>query len=302
MPSINNFSIVLIAFNNKHELRTTLESLKSLNYPKDSFEVIVVDDGSTPPLRPEVGQDLNFTHQFTYIPRTNLSCRAKARNSGARLATNEYLVFIDGDQYINPELLTTYNAAINHNPRMTAFLGTRIDLKEWQSSYLLNDWNYEQLKKITRTQVDFRDYVRTYHENNFFEQPGGWVLFWSHNFAIKRKAYEQIGGFDEKFLGWGCEDVEFGYRLARNNMLFDFIENHVYHLYESNKFTPDKYMNSLRNLQYFYEKYKDIAILFKLGFYESLYISNDSDPNHEATLKAFALFNYRMKFLQEWGK
>ena len=40
-------SIIISNYNGAHRLRDCLVSLKSVDYPKDSFEVIVFDNGST---------------------------------------------------------------------------------------------------------------------------------------------------------------------------------------------------------------------------------------------------------------
>lgn len=299
MEHINEFSVVIIAYNNIHELNVTLSSLNNLHYPRSNFEVIVVDDGSYPPLHPSLQIEFNFSIKFSYIPRTNTSSRSKARNKGASIAINKYLIFIDGDQYVNPELLSRYNQAIKENDNIDAFLGTRIDLTEWQTTHLLENKNYEQLIKITRSQYDIRHLVKVSYGINFPKTYGVWILFWSHNFLIKKDVFIAIEGFDENFIYWGCEDVELGYKLSKNNFNFDFIENHVFHLYEPNKFTSLKYFQSLQNLQYFYDKYKDIAIMFKLGFYESFYSPDINKIHQETVLSAFKIFNKKIVFLKD---
>jgi glycosyltransferase involved in cell wall biosynthesis len=297
----NQFSIVVISYNNKNEFYCCLNSLNYINYPKENYEIIVVDDGSIPPLLDDSTITLHCTHQITYIPRSTVSSRSKARNTGATLATREFLVFIDGDQYVNPDLLINYNAALMQNEALAAILGTRIDLTEWQSSYFQANQNYSQLKKITRSQQDFRNLIRTHYQNEFINTLGTWILFWSHNFLIRKTAFDKIGGFDEAFLGWGCEDVELGYRLTKNQLLFDFIENHVFHFHETNKFNPGKYLNSLVNLQYFYNKFKDISIMFKLGFYESFYNLDTNKISQEHTLYAFQSFSKKLFYITKWN-
>lgn len=45
--------------------------------------------------------------------------------------------------------------------------------------------------------------------------PGGHHLFWSLSFSVSRTTWERIGGFDERFVGYGAEDTDFGQRAAR---------------------------------------------------------------------------------------
>lgn len=40
-------------------------------------------------------------------------------------------------------------------------------------------------------------------------------LFWSLSFAVHRTTWEQVGGFDEAYEGYGAEDTDFGQRARR---------------------------------------------------------------------------------------
>lgn len=40
-------------------------------------------------------------------------------------------------------------------------------------------------------------------------------LFWSLSFSVSRTTWERIGGFDERYVGYGAEDTDFGQRAAR---------------------------------------------------------------------------------------
>jgi hypothetical protein len=55
----------------------------------------------------------------------------------------------------------------------------------------------------------------------------------STNFAIARDDFERVNGFDENFLGWGCEDDDFGRRLKAAGIRTKSILNRtcVYHLW-----------------------------------------------------------------------
>ena len=86
------FSVVIPTHNRPEMLRKCVESL-GRGYPQECYEIIVVDDGSEPPvdLR-EYGEatKLSVVHQANTGP-------AGARNSGAWRASGKYLVFIDDD-------------------------------------------------------------------------------------------------------------------------------------------------------------------------------------------------------------
>jgi GT2 family glycosyltransferase len=43
-------------------------------------------------------------------------------------------------------------------------------------------------------------------------------LFWSLAFAIRRSTFHRIGGFDETYVGYGAEDTDLGFRVAREGL------------------------------------------------------------------------------------
>ncbi len=80
----------------------------------------------------------------------------------------------------------------------------------------------------------------------------------SRQFAIDRKLFWEIGGFDENFDGWGCEDTEFFYRankilsitLKRCKRLYSF---HLEHPIDMIKLIDDM----KRNAEYFIKKHPE---------------------------------------------
>ena len=87
-------SVIVPCFEQPEELALTLAGLERQRFPRELFEVVVVDDGSEPPIAPP--------------PETTLALRivrqrrrgfglARARNAGANAAAHDVLVFLDGD-------------------------------------------------------------------------------------------------------------------------------------------------------------------------------------------------------------
>src|SRR5690606_99918 len=96
----------------------------------------------------------------------------------------------------------------------------------------------------------------------FKELKINWTLFASGNFCIEKECFTLSGGFDEDFIHWGVEDIEFAYRLKRMGYLFEIIDNPVIHLMTTpGKPDIQRYRGSLKNIGLFYEKYKDPQIL-----------------------------------------
>ena len=91
-------SIILPVFNEEKYIQTTLDSIFNQDF-KD-FEVIVIDDGSTDDTLKIVEEKFkNSTIPYNIVHQENKGV-SSARNKGISLAKGEYIVFLDGDDYI----------------------------------------------------------------------------------------------------------------------------------------------------------------------------------------------------------
>jgi glycosyltransferase involved in cell wall biosynthesis len=84
-------SVVVPVYNGADTLRDCLQSLATQNAPRDAFEVIVVDDGSSDP-------SADVASQFDVrVIRQNNAGAAAARNAGMLAAEAEWVAFTDAD-------------------------------------------------------------------------------------------------------------------------------------------------------------------------------------------------------------
>ena len=101
---MKKLSFILPAYNVEPYLEKCIRSIKDKHMPYEEYEIIVVNDGS-----PDNSEDLVRKLQKTIpnillINQENAGVSA-ARNRGIEKATGEYIVFIDPDDYVNPNLL-----------------------------------------------------------------------------------------------------------------------------------------------------------------------------------------------------
>lgn len=97
-------SVIIPTHNRRDELEETLERLRAQEFAATDYEIIVVDDGSTPPV---------VLAPTTVPPRCTLlrldgAGRSAARNAGAAAATGALLVFIDDDISVGPGFLQAH--------------------------------------------------------------------------------------------------------------------------------------------------------------------------------------------------
>ena len=204
---------VIIPYYQTHAatLGMTLATLERQTYPRDMFEVIIVDDGSDPPLeRPlDTTLDVKVVHQ----ERRGFGL-ARARNNGARAAAHDILLFLDSDMLTEPKWMAAHarwhhvvSDALTLGPfPYIAMDGIDLDVvRQWNGSLK------ELLADRPKTDLWTQDYLISI-DNLISRADNLFRLAPSGNLGISKRFYQLIGGYDESFTRWGMEDIEFAYR------------------------------------------------------------------------------------------
>lgn len=92
-------SVIVPVYNVAQYLPQCLDSILSQDY--GDLEVILIDDGSTDPSGEICDQYATRDSRVQVIHQKNGGAAA-AKNAGLRLATGEYLTFVDSDDYLEP--------------------------------------------------------------------------------------------------------------------------------------------------------------------------------------------------------
>ena len=106
----NKFSIIVPVYNVEKYIEKCLESI--LNQTYDNFEIIVINDGSTDNSK-KILDNYKTNKKIKIINQDNQGLSI-ARNNGLGAASGDYILFIDSDDYIEEELLSTLNKNINN--------------------------------------------------------------------------------------------------------------------------------------------------------------------------------------------
>lgn len=216
-------SVVVPARDRVPILAETLSRLAEQSYPEELYEVLVVDDGSRDDLRAALPPD----PRFRLIASGNTSGRFQAgqtRAAGAAQAKHPILAFLDADVSVGQDFLWAVDWVHRRWPR-TALLG-------YLSGYNLHDLGHihtlaqvhgvsplervpvildRQREPVARACLDNIDWL---------EEP--WRLCYTGNLSLPRQLFDEVGGFDSAFEGWGLEDLDLGIRLhaAAANWIF----------------------------------------------------------------------------------
>jgi glycosyltransferase involved in cell wall biosynthesis len=110
-------SIVITCYNRERFISRAIRSALSQRFPRENFEVIVVDDGSTDN-SPRIIRDYGDTIIPVFF-RKNLGLPA-ARNMGIRKARGRFVVHLDSDDYLDDDLLQIEYLHLAMNPEWGA--------------------------------------------------------------------------------------------------------------------------------------------------------------------------------------
>jgi GT2 family glycosyltransferase len=187
--ALMHISIIVPVYNNAPDLRVCLCALRAACGP--DAEIIVVDDGSTDDT-PLVAAE----QEVRLLRLARNSGPAAARNHGARQARGGILFFVDADVIIGPEAVRHVARVFDECPDMAAVFGS-----------------YDASPQATGMVSQYRNLL-----HHFVHQHGNpeASTFWAGCGAIRRAAFEAVGGFDaQRFPQPSIEDIELGYRLRQ---------------------------------------------------------------------------------------
>jgi GT2 family glycosyltransferase len=182
-------SIVIPTYNRPDSIAACLRAIASVDYPRERFETIVVDDGGSTPLD-DLVQSLALRAQIVRQPNSG---PASARNTGAEAAEGELLAFTDDD--CRPDTGWLRALGLAHRAHPTALIGGRTDNG-------LPDNYYSQASQ------DIASFAYEYFNDGSI----GPRFFTSNNMAAPAALFAEVGGFDTSFPLAAGEDREFSDR------------------------------------------------------------------------------------------
>jgi LmbE family N-acetylglucosaminyl deacetylase len=140
-------SVVVRTKDRPHLLREAIDSIRATGYPA---EIVVVNDGGA---RPEIDG-------VTLIEHATSRGRSEAANSGVGAATSDFIVFLDDDDLMYPEHLSTLAAGTSpcYSDAVSAFAHSRMRIfsRDFDGELLLID-NYIPLPTVLIRRADFLD-------------------------------------------------------------------------------------------------------------------------------------------------
>ncbi|MCC3466498.1 MAG: amino acid adenylation domain-containing protein [Microcoleus sp. PH2017_06_SFM_O_A] len=191
-----NVSVVIPSYNCAQFLPEAIESILEQSYPP--FEVIVVDDGSTD----DTKEVCDRYPKVTYVYQNNQGVAA-ARNTGLRVSTGEYILFLDSDDCLLPEAIEIGVKHLNALPEVGFVFGRYFFYSiQPDGSYKVEE-KYENQPEV----ANYETILAIRHRIQC-----GCIMF--RRAALDTVAIESIGAFDPSVLA--IEDYNLCLRIARN--------------------------------------------------------------------------------------
>jgi glycosyltransferase involved in cell wall biosynthesis len=244
-------SVVVPTYNRAHQLLLTLTSFEHQSFPKDSFEVIVVNDGSDDATR-EVLANYRAPYNLRHISTVLNKGRSAARNLGVKAARGEIIIFCDADFLVRPNFISTHvryhslhdKAVVSGVPESWVGAYTHYypefaddqkrQLREvlqranlWDDAILQSDQIVDIITpEDVRENIDKVDRVVAWYMDRQAKEEcrrldvAPWLVFITRCVSVKYEDFHRAGGFNEEFIHYGLEDWELGYRLSKDGVSF----------------------------------------------------------------------------------
>ncbi|MBC1764353.1 glycosyltransferase family 2 protein [Listeria seeligeri] len=194
-------SVMVPAHNEGKVIVKTVESLLAFDYPKDRYEIIVINDNSSDNSAEllEAIQAKNPARQLKVINTDNVTGgkgKSNALNIGFAESRGEYIAIYDADNTPERQALRILVGEITNDAKLGAVIG-KFRTRNRNASWLTRFINIETLSF------------------QWMAQAGRWALFKlctipGTNFIVRRSLLEAIGGWDVKAV---AEDTEISFRI-----------------------------------------------------------------------------------------
>ena len=219
-------SLIITVYNQAEELKLVLESVARQS--ACDFEVIIADDGSSDHT-PDIIEQFQDAHDA--IPLKHIwhedegFNKPSISNKAVRETSSEYLIFVDGDMILHPRFVEGH---LHCRGSSSVLVGSR-------GVKLYHDF-VERLKD-GREQINFSTFalikrhlhgdLTHWHRGLVIQKPILRRLFIKPinrltgcNFSMYKEAWTTVNGLDNTIHEAGCEDFEFGCRLAKAGYKF----------------------------------------------------------------------------------
>lgn len=244
MPDQNYVSVIILCYNGLQYMEGCLDSLLDQDYPRNMYEIIVADNGST---------DNSFSflkskyhNEIILVGYGENHGFAKGNNLAIHYTKGDLLVFLNQDTIVGKTWLSgLVSGIVNHYDacHSNMLLPRNIEFKNMYNRKLPEKIYYYEINKYGYVEQIIKDYNNCVIETKFLS---------GASFIIKRSVLKEIGYLFDESLGSYNEDMDLGFRLVANGYKVGVVPSSVvYHLsrfsFKFNKYNVWKNLIISRN-------------------------------------------------------
>lgn len=210
-------SVIVPVYNTAPYVEKCIQSIVSQTY--ENIEVILVDDGSAD------GSDRicqKFSHaeeRIKYIWQENKGV-VRARKTGIDQASGEYMLFIDSDDWIEPDMVECLMGYIREADMVTSGVYYEVQngvVSEYTDKYPEGIYNNEDMETVLRTMIFDT-------QTNDLQRLTPWICNKLYRISIVRDIYNELDA-GMKF----AEDAVFFYKYFLRCQSFTIVHKCCYH-------------------------------------------------------------------------
>lgn len=260
-------SVIVPVYNVEPYLHKCINSI--INQTHKDFELILIDDGS-PDSCGLICEDYAKRDRRIKVIHKENGGLSSARNSGIEVAKGKYIAFIDGDDYVHPNMLEVmYNTAEQHSSDMVVCDFVKVNEND---DYEIN--SSKSIKKIQHfTNIRALMQLFSNDHDDYITGAGNnvkWVVVW--NKLYKRELFI----YDRFYEGHICEDEFIIHKLLYSCRKVTYISCEFYFYVQR----TDSIINSSYSIKRF-DKVK--ALQDRADFFNQI----DQQYLHEKAIKSY---------------
>lgn len=194
------FSVIICIYNGERTLKQALNSLAKQNYPKEKYEIILINDGSEDESEKIclsfIKENMEKYPIIRYVGQENKGL-SLARNLGIALSKGEIVAYIDQDAVADDNWIKNIAYEFKSD-RDLMVVGGRT--------------------KILNNQYWFSNFIFIIHYKNYNNR----IVIIGTNMAFRKNIFRKVGGFYEAFKHFGDESI-----FLRKNILNKYKVKHT---------------------------------------------------------------------------
>ena len=242
-------SIVISAYNEQGKISDTIESLKSIDYPKELYEMIIVNDGSKDKTRDIIAR-YEDKKNIIFIDNKKNKGKAACLNQGIAIAKGAYVACMDADSVVPKNILK--KTVPYFDDKDIGAVTVSVEVKH-VNNFLQKIIQLEYILGLSLFLKVF-SYLNCIHVT-----PGPFSIY-------RKDLVDKIGGFDVNNI---TEDLEIAYRIHKSGYrIANCMDTSV------KTITPDNFKSLYRQRRRWYTgalktlwQHKDILLRKKTGFF-----------------------------------